>query len=111
MKRGACMNKGESIKTVKLLTIIFASMTFISAVINFVVPMIFYYTFEQRRDTIGVIGTADGPTALILARELSPLLELMFVFAFFTVIGLIIIFISKLKNTLRRHVKKKNQEA
>jgi len=87
----------KTIKVVTVLTIITGILTLISAGFNFLLPMYLSYKFKvdtNKASSIGIIGGADGPTAIYLTSGLNPYLT-MIIFMLLTIVGIIYLIIHK----------------
>ena len=80
------MVKGKSAKMVMIFTIISTAITLVSIGFNLLTP--------QEASSIGIIGGADGPTAIYIAGRLSPHI-FTGIFGFFSVVGMVYLFFTK----------------
>ena len=80
------MVKGKSTKTVKIFAIISAIITLVSVGFNLLTP--------REASSIGIIGGADGPTAIYIVGRLSPHI-FTGIFGFFSIAGMVYLFFTK----------------
>lgn len=91
------MKKEKLTKVVTILTIITATITLISVVFSFLIPMYLSYKFHidtSKAGSIGIIGGADGPTAIYVTSQSSLHLGTV-IFALLTVFGIIYLIVAK----------------
>ena len=93
------MKKEKSIwvKGITVFTILCALIAFIGVFADFLLPLYLSYKFNvNTRDasSIGIIGGADGPTAIFISGQFSFRL-LTIIFALLTVLGIVYLVINK----------------
>lgn len=84
-------------KVVKIITIITTIVAITSTAFRFGIHMYIFNKFDIKTDqasSIGIIGGADGPTAIFLTGS-SPLYLTTIVFALLSIIGLLYLFFTK----------------
>ena len=80
------MIKGKSIKRVMIVTIISTIIALVSVVFNLLT--------QREASSIGIIGGADGPTAIYIAGRLWPHV-LTSIFGLFSIVGMVYLFFAK----------------
>ncbi len=86
------MNENNFMKFVKLMTV--GIVLLVAVVIGFMIY--FIYTFTKAESaSVGIIGGADGPTAIFLTGSVSPVYIVLGMLSAVIVIGLISYSISK----------------
>jgi len=91
------MEKKKSTKIVIILTIISTIITLVSVSFNFLMPLCLSYKLHGKVDgasSIGIIGGADGPTAIYIASRLSPHV-FTGIFGLFSIAGMVYLFFTK----------------
>lgn len=82
------MKKEKVLKIIKIYTIICASITLISFAGNFIMKHILIINNSKKVSSIGIIGGADGPTAIFLTS--SGTYSIFGLFSILTTIGIVI---------------------
>lgn len=83
-------------KVVTMLTIIATIATLISMGLNFLIPKYLSYKFHNDvsdASSIGIIGGADGPTAIFLSSQSYPYLTVTF--PLLSIAGMLYLFFAK----------------
>jgi Na+-transporting methylmalonyl-CoA/oxaloacetate decarboxylase beta subunit len=91
------LEKNKFTKVVTIVTLITTLITFISVVISFLIPRYLsykYHTDSSKVDSIGIIGGADGPTAIFVTNQVYPHL-ITFIFALISMIGIVYLILAK----------------
>lgn len=91
------MEKKKLTKAITIFTVTSAIITIISAAFNFLLPIYLVNKFlidERNKSSIGIIGSADGPTSIYITNQSSPHL-ITLVPALLSVLGFIYLFIAK----------------
>jgi Na+-transporting methylmalonyl-CoA/oxaloacetate decarboxylase beta subunit len=90
---GANMKKR---KLIGILTIIAVIITLIYGTMEYIVPILIKYQFifDHTVSSIGIIGAADGPTSILIAKEVAPDF-IGIIFAACSITGIIYLIITK----------------
>lgn len=91
------MKYGKSKKLVAIFTIITSIITFISLIIRFGVPMYQLYKLHTKvynADSIGIIGSADGPTSIFVSGTSSANV-IIIIFVFLSLSGIVYLIFMK----------------
>jgi len=84
-------------RTIAILTILFAIITVISIGFNLLIPIFITHRFNIDTDgvsSIGIIGSADGPTSIFVAGTSYPYVFTS-IFALLTILGLLYLFVTR----------------
>ncbi|TZE80683.1 sodium ion-translocating decarboxylase subunit beta [Calorimonas adulescens] len=93
------MKKEKIMKAIAILTILCGLFTFISVLSSYLLPLYLSYKFNidtRNAGSIGIIGGADGPTAIYVSGQFSSHLFTA-IFALLTILGIIYLVIAKYK--------------
>ncbi|WP_273479147.1 sodium ion-translocating decarboxylase subunit beta [Acetivibrio straminisolvens] len=93
------MKKEKSTKMITIFTVICALVAFISLFFNSLLPLYLSYKFKidiRNAGSIGIIGGADGPTAIYVSGQSSSHLFTA-IFALLTILGFIYLVVIKYK--------------
>lgn len=95
------MKKAKSIKVkvIAIFTVLCALIALISAFFNFLLPLYLSYKFNidtRGAGSIGIIGGADGPTAIFVSGQISPH-WFTTAFVLLTLLGIMYLVVAKYK--------------
>ncbi|MDD2496557.1 MAG: sodium ion-translocating decarboxylase subunit beta [Desulfitobacteriaceae bacterium] len=85
------IKRDKSTQVVFILTVIAAATTLVCAAADILIPMYLKYKFHSNEigaDSVGIIGGADGPTAIYITSQFSSHLFTV-IFALLTVTGVL----------------------
>jgi Na+-transporting methylmalonyl-CoA/oxaloacetate decarboxylase beta subunit len=91
------LKKSKFTKVVTIVTFVATIITFISVVVSFLIPLCLSYKYHpdsSKVTSIGVIGGADGPTAIFVTNQLYPYL-ITFIFALISMVGIVYLILAK----------------
>ena len=91
------MEKGKFTKVFSMVTIVTTIITFTSVTVSSLIPVYLsykYHIYSSKVGSIGVIGGADGPTAIFVTNQSSPHLFTI-VFALISMVGIIYLILVK----------------
>ena len=90
--------KENLIKIIRACTIISAVLTVVLGIGDFVFQHILNTALGKETSSVGIIGGADGPTAVFIATKSSEF-SLVLVFCILTLIGLLLQIVLKKRNS------------
>ena len=87
-------------KIILIITVVSAIIALLAGVWEYLLPMYLLYKYnENENSSIGIIGGADGPTAIFVTSRLSYSLSITSIFLVITILGIItLLFIKRLRN-------------